>query len=166
MRDLVKNMLNKSTSVLLILFFIMIFFPFSIYSQAQKKDPFLAAALSWFVPGAGQFYVDKPLKGSIYWLVDNALFWGTILNIADIKIETDVGFSVSLRIKRNLSSGRIIATVGLGVAYIAFHLFNVFDAVSDVNSYNQKIFLQELKKEGLSLDMRPQNYGIKYLVRF
>ena len=39
-----------------------------------RKDPGLAAVLSLFVPGVGQFYAGRPFWG-IFWLIITPGFW-------------------------------------------------------------------------------------------
>lgn len=132
------------------------------------KDPFLAAAFSWFVPGLGQTYVGDPVKGGVFWAVDNLLFWGTILNIADIKLELvgDFGFSFSVHFKKEPSSARVWTTVGLGLCYLAFHIYNVIDASEDAHRHNRRLFLKQLKQEGFSLRLDPYLTGVAWSLRF
>ena len=151
----------------ILLFFCLIFsaaFPLSVAAEPPPKDPYFAAALSWFVPGLGQFYIDQPLKGTLFWITDTALFWGTILTIADLdlKLNSDVGFSFAIRLKKNPSSERILATVGLGVAYVAFHIYNMIDAADGALKYNDQIYRQRLKREGVSFLAGPAFQGLSY----
>lgn len=130
----------------------------------ERKDPFFSAALSWFVPGLGQAYVGKPLKGGVYWLIDNAIFWTAVLNIAhvDIGFERDIGFRFAIRARDNLSSARIWTSIGLGLCYLAFHLYNVLDAAEDASIHNQRILLQEMRQSGVSLSLTPELGAISW----
>lgn len=134
----------------------------------ERKDPFFAAALSWFVPGLGQLYVGRPLEGGVYWLVDNALFWGAVLNIAEVDfgLERDIGVRFAIRMRENLSSARIWTSVGLGLCYLAFHIYNVLDAADDAHAHNQRLLLREMKQEGLSFRIGPELTGVGYAIPF
>ena len=133
-------------------------------SWPERKDPFFAAALSWFIPGLGQVYVGKPLKGGLYWLIDNTLFWTAVLNIAhvDIGLERDIGFRFAIRARENLSSARIWTSVGLGLCYLVFHIYNVLDAADDASVHNQRILMQEMRQDGLSLSLTPELGGVSW----
>lgn len=128
------------------------------------KDPFFAAALSWFVPGLGQIYADEPLKGALFWVADTLLFWGTILTIADIDLglNSDVGFSFAIKFRNNPSSGRIAAAIGLGTAYLAFHIFNMVDAANGAIRYNDRIYRMRFRDDGISLHAWPEFSGLSW----
>jgi hypothetical protein len=130
----------------------------------ERKDPFFAAALSWFIPGLGQVYLGKPLKGGLYWLIDNALFWTAVLNVAhvDFGLERDIGFRFSIRARDNLGSARIWTSVGLGLCYVAFHIFKVLDAAEDASEHNQRLLMQEIRRDGLSLNLTPEISGVNW----
>ncbi|HOG65030.1 MAG TPA: hypothetical protein PLD82_06295 [Spirochaetota bacterium] len=130
----------------------------------ERKDPFFAAALSWFIPGLGQLYVGKPLKGGLYWLIDNTLFWTAILNVAhvDLGLERDIGFRFAIRARENLSSARIWTSVGVGLCYLAFHIYNVLDAADDAEHHNQEILLREMRRDGLSLIVTPESGSLQW----
>jgi len=142
--------------------------PADAWPWPERKDPFLAAALSWFVPGLGQLYVGRPLEGGIYWLVDNALFWSAVLNVADVDfgLERDIGVRFAIRMRENLSSARIWTSVGLGLCYLAFHIYNVLDAADDAHAHNQRLLLREMKQEGLSFRIGPELTGVGYAIPF
>ena len=130
----------------------------------ERKDPFFAAALSWFIPGLGQLYVGKPLKGGLYWLIDNTLFWTAVLNVAhvDFGFERDIGFRFAIRARENLSSARIWTSVGVGLCYLAFHIYNVLDAADDAEHHNQEILLREMRRDGLSLIVTPEAGSVQW----
>jgi hypothetical protein len=133
-----------------------------------RKDPFLGAALSWFIPGMGQVYAGDVWRGGLYWTIDTTLFWATLLNIAtvDFGIEGDAGFGVAIRFRPKPSTGRILATIGLGACFLAFRLFNVVDAAESVNEYNMRLWEAE-SAGGLSVIAEPLGLtGISYSVAF
>lgn len=156
---------------LIITFLLLIFLSpsyISAFSTQDKKDPMLAAAFSWFTPGLGQAYVGNYLEGGIYWVVDRALFWSAILTIADIKVKlnSDVGFGLSINLKENLSKARILTSVGLGLGFVAFHIYQIIDASADANSYNENKMADYYKKKGFSLMLSPENSGLAYSLQF
>jgi hypothetical protein len=134
----------------------------------ERKDPFFAAALSWFVPGLGQAYVGKPLKGACYWVIDNALFWGAILSVArlDVGLERDIGFRFAVRMRENLTPARVWTSVGLGVSWLAFHIYTVISAAEDANAHNQKILMREMQRDGLALEITPTMGGMSWSYAF
>lgn len=138
------------------------------YSPQDKKDPMLAAAFSWFTPGLGQAYVGNYLEGGLYWVVDRSLLWSAILTIADIKINlnSDVGLGFSINLKKNPSKARIWTSVGLGLGFVAFHIYQIIDASADANYYNKKKMANYYKKKGFSLMLNPETSGLAYSIQF
>jgi TM2 domain-containing membrane protein YozV len=41
----------------------------------RSTNPLLALVLAWLVPGAGHFYVGRPVRGAIIFVVIGATFW-------------------------------------------------------------------------------------------
>ncbi len=162
--------MKTKSNFLVALFLILIIFSGSLYSypNQDKKDPMLAVAFSWFTPGLGQVYVGNYLEGGIYWMIDRFLLWSAILTIADIKINlnSDVGFGFSINIKDNPSDGRIWTSVGLGLGFIAFHIYQIVDASSDANKHNRRIMADYYKKKGFSLMLDQEKTGLAYSIRF
>ncbi len=132
----------------------------------DRKDPFLAAAFSWFVPGLGQLYAGEPVRGAGFWVTDKALFFGAVFTIADIDVrfERDLGFSLSMQIKDSPSSGRIWAAAGLGVLYLANRIYNAVDASNEAIRYNMAA-----SQYSSGLLIGPDNRGLSgvhYSMRF
>jgi hypothetical protein len=44
----------------------------------RSTNPLLAMVLAWLVPGAGHFYLGRPVRGLIIFLVIGATFWGGV----------------------------------------------------------------------------------------
>jgi len=130
----------------------------------ERKDPFFAAALSWFVPGLGQLYVNEPLKAACFWTLDNALFWGAVLTVAtlDIGLERDIGFHCAVRMRENLTRTRVLVSAGLGVCWLAFRIYQVIAAADDANDHNQKTLLREMQRDGLALEILPGMGGVSW----
>ncbi len=83
-----------------------------------KKDPWLAANLSMFFPGIGQFYAGKPIKGLIFFTFQLTLLISGVWSI----------FAPDGKILR----GFIILLLA-GV----FYLFNMLDALLDVHHHQK-----------------------------
>ena len=134
----------------------------------ERKDPFFAAALSWFVPGSGQIYVGKPLKGACFWLADNALFWGAIFTVAriDLGLEKDIGFRFAVQMREKLPPARVWTAVGLGVGWLAFHIYAVISAADDASAHNQQILMREMQRDGLALEITPTMGGMSWSYAF
>lgn len=126
-----------------------------IFSMAQinfsepltKKDPLLGGVLSWYMPGLGQFYAKQYLKGSIYWVVENALFVSALLTIADLNFgaNKDIGFQFSIKPKEYVSQKQKTIALTLGLSYVAFHIFNIIDAIQSVKTYNRQLMMNNAK---------------------
>ncbi len=104
----------------------------------EKKDPFLAGVLSWYMPGLGQFYAGKYLKGSIFWIVENTLFMSAVLTVADMNfsVNKDIGFQFNIQPKESLTKKQTTIGISLFISYGIFHIYNVVDAVRTVKKRN------------------------------
>ena len=138
------------------------------WSFQERRDPFFAAALSWFIPGMGQVYVGRPLEGAGYWLFDNVLFWGAIVTIAhlDIGLERDIGFRFAVRMRENLSPARVWTSVGIGVGWLAFRVYTVLAAAEKASTHNQQILIREMQRDGLALEVTPAMGGMSWSYAF
>lgn len=140
-------------------------------TEVSLKDPILSGVFSFLMPGLGQFYSQEPLKGSIFFLSENVLLFATILTFADLNISLvdDFGLSVSLKVKRDITHWEIGASVGLGIAFLALHIFNIYDAVDSTSQYNERQF-QNLglgnEIAGLGLYLEKDIKGLCYSFRY
>jgi len=114
-------------------------------STYVRKDPILAGALSWYVPGLGQMYSGSILKGAVFWAVEETLIVGTVLTFSELKLEVTRGIDLGLSIKskKNPSQAEKRAAVLLSTSLIVMHFINVIDAVNTALKYN-KSFEQTL----------------------
>ena len=134
---------------IVILFLVMVVFtvPYFAYSSNDsneipaKKDPILAGALSWYVPGLGQIYSEAYIKGAVFWVVEESLIVGTIMSFANLKLDItrafDLGVVIKSKEKTSISDKR--TAVLLAVSLVAVHFFNVIDAVNTSLRYNRNI---------------------------
>ena len=58
-----------------------------------RKDPILAGALSWYVPGLGQMYSGAFLKGAAFFVIEQALLVGTVLSFAELNLDVSGSFN-------------------------------------------------------------------------
>ena len=105
-----------------------------------RKDPILAAALSWYIPGLGQLYSGAVLKGALFWVVENSLLVAALMPFAELKLDItgNVGIGVNIKSKDNIlesNTGRV--SLALGIALAVVHLINVIDAVDTTRQYNR-----------------------------
>ena len=105
-----------------------------------RKDPILAAALSWYIPGLGQLYSDAILRGAIFYVVENALLIGALVPFVELKLDVtgNMGVGVDLKSKDTIfeNNDQRVA-LALGVALAVVHIINVIDAVNTARDYNK-----------------------------
>ncbi len=131
--------INKKVILcILVLFFIVLSVDHSYCDYYNRKDPLLSGVLSWYMPGLGQFYCEKYVKGSIFWLIENTLFISTILTVADINfsVNKDIGFQFSIKPKETISRKEETIGITLAVSFVLFHIYNVIDAVQTAKNVN------------------------------
>jgi hypothetical protein len=113
--------------------------------NSQRKDPILAGALSWYVPGLGQMYSGAILKGASFFVVEEALLVSTILTFAEIKLDFtgSVGIGINIKSKSNPDSDEQRKAAIFGVSLVVIHFINIIDAVNTTRKYNraQETFL-------------------------
>jgi TM2 domain-containing membrane protein YozV len=105
-----------------------------------RKDPILAAALSWYIPGLGQLYSDALLKGTLFWVVENSLLVAAVMPFIELRLDVtgNMGVGVNLKSKDNIfESNEQRVALALGLALAVVHLINVIDAVNTTRDYNK-----------------------------
>ncbi len=107
--------------------------------QFIRKDPILAGALSWYVPGLGQLYAGAYLKGAAFWIVEEALLASAILTIAELELNVtgDINLGVDIKSKDNPDNRERQTAIILGASFVVVHFLNVIDAVNTTRKYNQ-----------------------------
>jgi TM2 domain-containing membrane protein YozV len=104
-----------------------------------RKDPILAAALSWYIPGLGQLYSGAVLKGALFWVVENSLLVAAVVPFVELKLDVtgNMGVGVNLKSKDNIfASNEQRVALTLGVALAVVHIINIIDAVNTTRDYN------------------------------
>lgn len=106
-----------------------------------KKDPIFAGALSWYMPGLGQMYAGDLLKGSVFFVIEEALLIGTVLSFAELKLDVTGDIDIGFNIKSKDNPDRDEQKVGiiLGVVFIGVHFLNIIDAVNTTRTYNRSL---------------------------
>lgn len=104
-----------------------------------RKDPILAGALSWYVPGLGQLYAGALIKGAAFFVVEEALLISTVLTFAELKLDMTGDIDIGLNIKSKSDTNKSERRIGiiLGVSFITVHFFNVIDAVNTTRNLNK-----------------------------
>ena len=105
-----------------------------------RKDPILAAALSWYIPGLGQLYSDAVLRGAIFYVVENALLIGVLAPFVELNLDVtgSMGIGVDLKSKDAIfDSNEQRVALALGVSLVIMHIINVIDAVNSARDYNK-----------------------------
>ena len=105
----------------------------------NRKDPILAGALSWYVPGLGQLYAGAYLKGAAFWIIEEALLVSTILTIAELELNVtgDINLGVEIKSKDNPDNRERKTAIILGTSFVVVHFLNVIDAVNTTRKYNR-----------------------------
>lgn len=133
------------TVIRICLIFLLVLLPSFSFSAEQypysRKDPILAGALSWYVPGLGQMYSGAFLKGATFFIVEETLLLSTLLTFVELKFDVTGGIDIGLNIKSREHQDRNEQKIGifLGVAFIVVHFVNVIDAVNTSLKYNRSL---------------------------
>ncbi len=162
----IKNY-NFLSSVIVITLLI---FLFSIYNTSYsnqndifryRKDPMLAAILSFHIPGLGQAYSGNLGKGALFFVAEETLLWSALLNVSTFRcrLVKDFGIEIGFKMRENLSDTRIYTSVGLGILYLAVKVYDIYDAIETAKNYNNRLLKRELKKPGLDSNF---NFGLGY----
>jgi len=134
--------MKKITASFMVILLIVL--PIFCYGESEdtfiRKDPILAAALSWYIPGLGQIYGGDILKGAIFWIAEEALLVTTIMIFAELKLDVtgNIGIGINIEEKESPGAEQQKIAVVLGIALITVHLINVIDAVNTTRNYNRK----------------------------
>jgi TM2 domain-containing membrane protein YozV len=107
---------------------------------APRKDPILAGALSWYVPGLGQFYGGAIFKGATFMVVEYALLYSLLITVAEVEVGVSGGISLGINISAksgSLSSSEQTTAILLGTTLVVVHFLNIIDAVNTAQQFNQ-----------------------------
>ncbi|MGQ9616084.1 MAG: hypothetical protein ACUVWJ_06735 [Spirochaetota bacterium] len=104
-----------------------------------RKDPIFAGALSWYVPGLGQFYAGAFLKGAFFWVVEETILVSTILTMAQLELNVtgDINLGLNIKSKENPDKGERRTAIILGTSLVLVHFVNIVDAINTTRKYNR-----------------------------
>lgn len=112
------------------------------------KDPVIGAFLSFSIPGLGQVYAKKYLRGAFFFGTEAACFIaaGALVNIMggyeyeidDTDNETHLLEGSDFETLSDGAKAAVISTVVLGVA---LHIWNTVDAYHQAEKYNRETFM-------------------------
>ena len=109
-----------------------------LFDEPERKDPFIAAVLSWSWSGLGQFYTQNYKKGSAFLLADlaekGALIY-MLFYISDKYSQRDEGVQWSSIDKKDQC-----IVIGLIGSIFFTRVLSVIDAVDSANNYNKTIY--------------------------
>lgn len=118
------------------------------------KDPTISAFLSFSIPGLGQVYTHKYLRGALFFGAEAACFItaGALVNILggyeyevdDVDNETHLLEGSDFNTLSDGAKAAVISTMVLGVA---LHIWNTVDAYHQAEKYNRETF--RLSDDGL-----------------
>jgi TM2 domain-containing membrane protein YozV len=95
-------------------------------SDNPKKSPVIASIASFFIPGLGQLYIGEIVKG-----------------LAFITVGAMLGFLAFVMVLPSLMApGLLEFVLVLGVPYLAFWAYNIYDAYRTADKINSQIDLK------------------------
>jgi len=130
----------------------------------KYKDPILAGALSWYVPGLGQLYADAIFKGVSFMVVEYGLLYGTIISVAEIELGVTGDFTLGIKIQGkgdDVTSSERTTAIVLGTTLLVVHFINIVDAVNSARTYNSEIEQKIQPDVNYDPEMKAYNFGIK-----
>ncbi len=130
--------------------------------QYVRKDPILAGALSWYVPGLGQFYSGAFLKGAAFLIVEEGLLITTIISVAELELSVSSGVSLGLNITAKDDTNRNERTLAIvmGSALVVVHFVNIIDAVNSARNFNRRQENGLFANMGYNPDKNEYNIGL------
>jgi len=104
-----------------------------------RKDPIFAGALSWYVPGLGQFYAGAFLKGAFFWVVEETILVSTILTMAQLELNVtgDINLGLNIKSRENPDKAERRTAIILGSSLVVVHFINIVDAINTTRKYNR-----------------------------
>jgi len=154
--------------LLMSIIFILILLPTLCYADYDgikiRKDPVLAGALSWYVPGLGQLYAGAFLKGAAFWVAEETLIVATILTFAELSpsVSGDINLGLNIMSKENPNKSEQRNAIIFGATLVVVHFINIIDAVNTTINYNKSnekdfypsLELDEQKKMSIGINRK------------
>jgi hypothetical protein len=129
----------------------------------KKKDPIFSGMMSWYMPGLGQYYCGRVVKGTAFLVTEYALFLGAIFYFLDFDFAAggSSGFNVGIDAKRTdigvVETSRKNVFIALMSLVAVIHVVNVSDAY-----YSAKDFNRQLEEERNRLRSKYPNIRIGF----
>lgn len=103
----------------------------------EKKDPLFAAALSWYVPGAGLIYTDNWFRGILYFAGESVLLFYGLSSLARFQFDSlTFTFTISPPL---ISSDTNYFNITLwGAFYIGLQTISIIDSALSAIAYNEE----------------------------
>ena len=133
-------------------------------SVSPYKDPFIAGVLSWFMMGVGQIYAGEYWKGSLFIAVSltNKILLVLLLNHINSKYGSSNEI-VNVNWSTFDTSTRVLIVLYI-VEALGLRIFNVVDAVTSAQRYNERI--EAARERGFSFDIGGDDVSLYYYYRF
>lgn len=107
----------------------------------ERKDPLVAALLSWYMPGLGLIYSESFIKGFIYYSIDTLLLGYIFSKVATFKVSMNqvIGFNLfGFSDIQGFDINRVKDVGLIGLAWMGFRIFNIIDSAFTAYNYNIK----------------------------
>jgi hypothetical protein len=157
--------MRKALAVCIVLFLILV--PVLGLAQEEelprRKDPILAGALSWYVPGLGQLYGGAVFKGASFMVVEYALIYSFLITIAEVKVGVSGGFTLGLNLSTKeggLTSSEQTTAVLLGTSLVIVHFINIIDAVNTSRKFNENLDNKLRTDVGFEPEQQSYRFGL------
>jgi hypothetical protein len=108
----------------------------------REYNPFLAGTLSWYSAGLGQIYTGDYVKGAVFFMIDSTLLYMAINAIADVNlvIDENIGLGVNIAMRKDTANKKYgINGSFFLIAFLTFHVYNIFDAVLTSTKKNRAL---------------------------
>ncbi len=133
--------------------------------SVERKDPFVAGLLSWFMMGIGQIYCKEYTRGSLFIALDLVDKTAMVLLISYIntKYTPGEGEIIYLNWKAFDNSTKLLV-VSYVLAKIGLRFYNVVDAINSAYSYNSRYGSDRGKKESFDFKIGKNEVGFGYKI--
>jgi TM2 domain-containing membrane protein YozV len=127
----------------------------------QRKDPILAGALSWYVPGLGQMYGGAIFKGAAFMVVEYGLIYSFLITVAQVDVGVSGGFTLGFKLSTKeggLTSSEQTTAILLGTSLVVIHFINIIDAVNTSREHNEELE----KKLRTDIQFEPDQHAYRF----
>lgn len=134
--------------------------------SVDRKDPFLAGLLSWFMMGIGQIYCKEYTKGSLFIALDLVDKTTMLLLISYINTKYKPGEGEVIYMNWNaFDNSTKLLVVTYILAKVGLRFYNVVDAINSANSYNRRYSSKMPDKDNFEVKLGKNEVGIGYKIK-